>query len=567
MNQKKKRYFSKEGIITIAILFLALVAVSIFGLPRVLRLPIDVTGIIVDRDTGLPIEGAQFNLPLTDYRVKTDSLGKFTIKNLKPKQYYARIWHANYDDAELFFSVPYKFGRLKLDTIKLSLGNLAPWPIPDSIKTDNSLKGLYFDFPEGCFSSRTNKLSELPNSRIEEKQDSFGGRWILGHFRNVAVPSLTYISPGGILESCLPTALHDPVILNFKVFKDTLTIVGREPYTLGKKEFKLVYTISDMVVDTDKDGLIDKFEEFYGLDSKNPDTDGDGIDDLYDPLPTIAKSYNTNDTLRVLRKCLELIGRPFSLYSGTGNKLSSIIEALPFAPAKRLREIAEHRIDFYEPSLKWEFTYGLELVKMPSRQTGFGYPYRIYGKNFSERIPSFEITLIGLTPEEIRYFYPFLKAISSGSYNTDREKQFRFPYLESLASVDALNVSRIRQEILSCAYTALIQPQIIDGILLDYPAHPSVSGAMYIKAEGYYNCENIKKTAPRMPLLEILRMDDNSAIVRVKITGQIWDKVLLKRGDDWIIVGDYPYSKQLIIEEPCDRISKEIINVDWGDEL
>jgi hypothetical protein len=567
MKKNKKRYFSKVGLITIAVLFSALVVISMIGLPRILKLPVDVTGIMLDRDTGLPVEGAEFNLPLTNYRAKTDSLGKFIIKNLKPKQYYARIWHANYDNSELIFSVPYKFGRLKLDTIELSLGNLTPWPIPDSIKTDNSLKGLYFDFPDGCFSSRTNMLPEIPKNRIEEKQDSFGGRWILGYFGNFAGPVLTYINPEGILESCLPTALYDPVILNFKVFKDTLTIVGREPYSLKKKEFKLIYTISDMVIDTDNDGLVDKFENFYGLDSNNPDTDGDGIDDLYDPLPTIAKPYNTNDTLEVLRKCLELIGRPFSLYTATGSKLSSILEALPYTPAQRLREIAEKRIDFYEPSLKWEYTHGLELVKMPSRQTGFGYPYRIYGKNFSERVPSFEITLIGMTPEEIRYFYPFLKAISFDSYNTGRENQFRFPYLESLASANALNVSRIRQEILSSAYTALIQPQIFDGILLYYPAHPAVSGAMYIKAEGYYNQENIKKTAPRMPLLIILRMDDNSAIVRVKVTGQVWDKVLLKRGDDWIIVGDYPYSKQHIIEDPCERIWKEIINIEWGDEL
>jgi hypothetical protein len=103
--------------------------------------------------------------------------------------------------------------------------------------------------------------------------------------------------------------------------------------------------------------------------------------------------------------------------------------------------------------------------------------------------------------------------------------------------------------------------------LLDYPAHPAVSGAMYVNAEAYYNFENIKKAARRMPTLNILRMDDNSAIVRVRTTGQIWDKVFLKRGDHWIIVGDYPYSKKHIIEDPCERIWKEIINVEWGDEF
>jgi hypothetical protein len=578
MEKRGRRYFSKEGLVTIAISLSALIAISIFGLRGILKrpadfkgivvdndsgapvdgqhfglplrnyqastdtIPVDITGIVVDKDTGLPIEGAHFSLPLTGYHAWTDSLGIFTIEDLKPKQYYASIWHNYYDRSELIFSVPPESGLVKLDTIRLSIDFLPAWPIPDSIKADSSLKSMYFSLPEECFSSRTNRLSKSPANIIARKDDSHGGRWILGYFGNNAGPCLTYMSQQGIFESCLPTGLDDPVISEFAVFEDTLIIAGIEPHNFKEKEFRLVYTINDMVIDTDKDGLIDKFEDFYGLDPDDPDTDGDGIDDLSDPLPAIAKPRNTNDTLEVLRKCLELVGHPFSGYEATGFSLSYMLEALPDSPAERLLEIAERRTDFSQPSLQRKYTYGLELVNQPSSQSRFLYPYSVYGQNFCDRKSSFEITLIGMTPQEMRYFYPYLDWLSDERNYPISKHILGFPYLESMALANSSNVRRIRQEILSCAFTALIQPEIIDQTLLDYPAHPAVSGAMYIESEGHYNSDRIEKASERMPFLRIVRMDDNSAIVHVKTGGQAWDKVFLKRGHDWIIVGDYPYS-------------------------
>jgi hypothetical protein len=264
-----------------------------------------------------------------------------------------------------------------------------------------------------------------------------------------------------------------------------------------------------------------------------------------------------------LRRCLELVGYPFSLYEATGTSLVSIIEALPSGPAGRLRGIAKKRIDFGEPSLELKYTYGLDLVKIPSKYPQFRFPYCIYGQDFSDRISSFEITLTGMTPDELIYFYLYLKDLVSESHFPRKDREFNLPYLKLLASANAFNVRRIRQEILSYSFTALIQPIIIEGILLDYPAHPSVSGAMYITAENYYNCDNIRKTARRTPLLNIVKMDNNSAVVQVRTGGQAWDKVFLKRKGKWIIVGDYPYSTRPP-EDSNERHRKEFINTKWG---
>jgi len=60
-------------------------------------------------------------------------------------------------------------------------------------------------------------------------------------------------------------------------------------------------------VDSDKDGIPDSAEKVLGTDPLNPDTDGDGINDMQDKNPTIADTQFTPSTGQVAFKITNIM--------------------------------------------------------------------------------------------------------------------------------------------------------------------------------------------------------------------------------------------------------------------
>jgi hypothetical protein len=77
MADKENAYFSPEGKLTIAAILAAAVTSIFIIIPLFMPLPSDVSGVVIDDDTGRPVPDARVVMPLTELRDTTDSLGIF----------------------------------------------------------------------------------------------------------------------------------------------------------------------------------------------------------------------------------------------------------------------------------------------------------------------------------------------------------------------------------------------------------------------------------------------------------------------------------------------------------
>jgi hypothetical protein len=559
MADKENAYFSPEGKLTIAAILAAAVTSIFIIIPLFMPLPSDVSGVVIDDDTGRPVPDARVVMPLTELRDTTDSLGIFRIDDLKPKKYYLEVSHNDYQRNGLVFRVPGDGELHVLETIRLSCGSITPWPVPDYVLHDFTQKSLFFNYPCGYSSLRSNLPDNLPVYYLYSVTDFNGGRWVLRPFDRYRDAWIFYINPRGEFVARCPTGLTEQEITSARASGDSL-IISCVGFFDRDSTYEVSFGTSDMTTDSDDDGFIDKFEEFYGLDMFDKDTDHDGIDDFNDPLPTIAKPEINNDTLEVLRKCLEMEGFPFTKYEFTGNTLTSVLNALPPEAAGQLYRIAQRRADFFCVPEHGRVGWRIRRVKPGRNFSPYRLPKRIYFEDFADRKSSFELTLADMKPDELRYFFPYLS-------NLVIAEKINIPYLELLEIADERNIAQIRQRILHSAFKSVIQPRTIGHNLIDYPAHPSITGAMYIPYDRDKYPKKLLYNVPRAPVLNVVKIDDQSAVVQVKEGLNAWDKVFLKKNGEWILIDDYPYRPERETEDRCDRMMKQFLNLDVDDKM
>lgn len=559
MVEKERAYFSLEGKLTIAAILAAAVTSIFIIFPLFMPLPSNVTGVVIDDDTGRPVPDAKVVMPFINLRDITDSLGIYRIDNLKPKKYYLEVGHNDYQKNGLVFRVYGDGGLHVLDTIRLSCGSITPWPVPDYVLHDFTQKSLFFNYPCGYSSLRSNLPEYFPDYNLYSLTDSSGGRWVLTPFDRYGDAWIFYINPRGEFVARCPTGLSEQEISSARASGDSLIISCLGLFDRDIK-YEISYCADDMTTDSDGDGFIDKFEDFYSLDMFEKDTDHDGIDDLNDPLPTIPKPAINNDTLEVLRKCLELVGFPFSNYEATGNTLTSVLNALPPEAAGHLYRIAERRADFFCVPEHGRVGWRIQRVKPGRNFPLFRVPNRIYFENFADRKSSFELTLAGMTPDELRSFSPYFANLVIGEI-------ISIPNLELFEIADENNIAKIRQRIIHSAFKSIIQPQTIGRNLIDYPAHPSITGAMYIPYDPDKYPIKVLYNVPRAPVLNVVKIDNQSAVVQVRVGRNAWDKVFLKRDGEWILIDDYPYTPEREPEDRCDRMMKQFLNLDVDDKM
>jgi hypothetical protein len=100
---------------------------------------------------------------------------------------------------------------------------------------------------------------------------------------------------------------------------------GPEPPRLGAQE--AVIDPSEVLRDSDGDGLTDVEEARLGLDPRDPDTDRDGIRDGDDPAPDFAPA-DAGETETILRTCF------FATFGISGSRyvVFGVPDAVPIEP-------------------------------------------------------------------------------------------------------------------------------------------------------------------------------------------------------------------------------------------
>jgi hypothetical protein len=90
---------------------------------------------------------------------------------------------------------------------------------------------------------------------------------------------------------------------------------------------------------------------------------------------------------------------------------------------------------------------------------------------------------------------------------------------------------------------------------------------MYIPYDRDKYPKKLLYNVPRAPVLNVVKIDDQSAVVQVKEGLNAWDKVFLKKNGEWILIDDYPYRPERETEDRCDRMMKQFLNLDVDDKM
>jgi len=458
--------------------FILIVIIATFLFPDFVEYQGAIEGYVIDSTTNDPIPGVSVKLLETPRRCYTDSNGYFLFTNLIKGKWWLDFRTREYDREIKTALIRKRGGLISLDTLKMRLAYRSEWPVPEKIKSKRRFS-WGADLPEGYSVKRTIRPPQKPRYDTRTARDEKGGEWILFRLRGFAPLLITYMNPDGTMENSCPTGLDYWPVSDFYAHKDSAIITPIYPDPQNDPVF--VITLAELRKDSDGDGIIDRYEDFIGLDPENSDTDNDNIGDLDDPFPTIPKSDEYNDTTALLSEFLCNRRYTFSHTWNTANSLHHMYKVLPEEISMWLKNIVA-RIDSFNL-------------------------YYIVDEG------SFENTLVEMTPNELHYIYPVLRELQGTKYKIAYEKTLNFPYLEYLKNVNDNNERIVKEKIIESTYIFFLEPVNIYGDPVRFRAHPSITNEMYLPVaepsirhndESYYFLES-------PPYL--IKMDSSAAII------------------------------------------------------
>jgi hypothetical protein len=405
-------------------------------------------------------------------------------------------------------------GTISLGTIGMNYLSIH-WPIPDSIRNLPAFNRPTKPAPYASPTYRTIKPPCMPRDVLLREIDCNGGEWILfGLMRlNDFIQPLyvTYRYPNGKFENALPTGLYWDKEIKISITPNGIIIDPGKQSNVNWQLSKGLIKLNDLKKDDDKDGLPNLYEQYYCLNPQNPDTDGDGIDDLNDPFPARAFSEIQKDTLDILMSFFDTTGY-WNLFAR--NEFRLVKNALP------------------ESVQSW-VSKAVEMVQ------GFN-------KDHPDWYTEFEQFLIVLSSDQLRTLYPYLKAISIGTTpkSDENNNKFIFPYIESIRDANKSSLDKVRREIMKTNFIHFLRPMRFEGDLLPLGLHTPSKGVMFLGGLPD-SCPAVKYWGTgNMESVKILKMSSNAALVRFD-TDVFGDEVLLvKRDGRWVQI----WKRQIWIE-------------------
>ncbi len=472
-------------------------------------------GTVVDAATGKPIAGVWIHL-LGLGNTRTDLKGYFNFDEIEPgKQAELFFWAIDYQrNAKMAYIKP---GNRSVDMGRLEMlpDTLPSWPISDKVKNGPEI-GTNFSIglPQGYKPYRTVRPPEIPRLQMtgsgpRRAIDRAGGEWVLFDVFYNSPEFITYVNPNGAVEKSCVTDFRGYTIDSLKAGVGNIEIYGSADWGYSKPTtIKRTYTIEDLRKDSDSDSIPDRYEIECGLDPHNADTDGDGISDLDDPMPTIAKEANPSDTTAALAACLENRDWLAEIQWTRNNSLREITSIFPsrinmmiYAKAASMGKYSPIDSLSYLPYLN------------------------------DER--SFEDVLLNMTPDEVNRIYPFL-------VKADKERKnwtfhySRFPYLKYLKGLNESNWEEIKGKIINSIFVFFIVPELAPELAIEYKAQPNVTLSMYLPMADSMTYEQLREYKFKARTgLELKRLNSDAAIVHKGPT----EYQLVKRNGKWIVVG------------------------------
>ena len=464
-----------------------------------------VYGKLIDKSTQLPISNADIGIIYGEYQnpiprdvkrpmdilAKTDSFGCFVLSGVPTGELHLIIYARGYQYATRKLVTSNSLLKTEAGTIELESDVRMNWPIEQN-SNEYKLTDLRqsADLPPNFKPRRTIKPPFKPENCLHGTIDSIGGMWLFFQFYYEFPLMITYMNPDGSMENYCPTEFTSSNLDNLIAQNNKLIICWNKNRDSYSKSDSLVceFKIEDLRRDSDSDGLVDRFETYVGLDPNNSDSDGDGIDDLNDPFPTLAQNTVYNDTTAVIESFFECQDYDSHHLWLLGNTFDDIIKALPSKASSWVKGITAN-LDY------------------------------ILDKKFARKIGSFERVLYDLDAKSLSRMAQYLKSIKRPPNKFPERSSFDFPYLEAMSHANDSNIVSVREKILDSTFKLFLIPSAIAGDPVMFKAHPINTNLILIPKTLRFGHEHedyreIKRKIGVTPPPQLIKMDSDSAIIK-----------------------------------------------------
>jgi hypothetical protein len=461
------------------------------------------TGRVVDIKTKHPIANAVVYIPNSENYSLTDYDGKFELTSGRPGKTLIDIKARGFESKLCEDKNNRILTTTDIGTIFLETDIMVGWPIPDSIKTkiNNISPTLTYSWDNEIKRSvrLSFKFKEPPEDadyfpRSHSLRDSTGGEWYL-FFIWDSPYMITYINPDGSFERYIPTPLMQRGYRSMELRGKLLYVSG----VLGKKpenqeSYLDSFTVADLHADVDNDSLLDRFELFCRTDPNNSDSDNDGLSDFEDPMPTIARNTQYNDTTALLEVVLGDV--EFNPLIFESNSINRVTESLRDNDRTRFINIAQNYVPFFEENTSY------------------------YG--------SFEGLLLKMNIAELKIIASILRNNFS-----DFELSNRFHYYSYLTQVSENNIDLVKAEIFADISTIPIIPVNVQGDVVDFRTHPKNSWQIILPVNPYEFHRKILERLYIREYIDLMKMNSSEAVVHLSTPLFGYELIYIKHQGKW----------------------------------
>jgi hypothetical protein len=493
---KKKAFWLWAAILVILL-------ISIYTIRIIFWPQYKFTGKVVDKETQKPITGAIAYILNSENYAFTDKLGIFELVSDQPGKFLINIEARGFKSKLCEDKTTKILTSTDLGTIYLENDIRVGWPVPDSLKNRNlnlpiSVMSL-LDYKITRSVRLSFKLKDPPADtdffpRSHSIKDSIGGEWYL-FFIWDSPYMITYINPDSVFERYIPTPLTQHGFRSMELRGNRLYLTG----VLGKKleyqeDYLDSFSVVDFRTDSDNDSLLDRFEIFCGLDPQKSDSDNDSLSDFDDPLPTIPRHTQYNDTTAVLETVLDEI--EFTPLYFEFHSINGITENLKGNDRKRFINIAQKHVLLFQ--------------------------------DFTSYYGSFEELLLKMNLIELQSVASILR----NNYS-DLELSNNFHCYKQLDRVNENNIEKIKAAILDEFSHIPIIPVNIQGDIVEFAAHPTNSWETILPISSFEFRRKVLERFYIKDSIKLIKMNATEAIVHYETKGFGYELVYVKREGNW----------------------------------
>jgi hypothetical protein len=226
-------------------------------------------------------------------------------------------------DALLAFLTHNRMNRNLKIVVLTALGQIGTESAVEAVRKFEDWSQKRFSEPQllelGTQESEVDHFGGFDAEILAQSTDSEKKKWAIIPLNRYGNIDIWLVSMNDKKQWSEPIFINFPDFLklrNTKEIKWNLNVKGDSVRIESDKVYE--YKISDLLKDSDKDGLPDIVEERFLTDPKNPDSDKDGVQDGKDSNPLTPKHKDVNDTTEIRQAV-------FSALFATSNSQNAIV--------------------------------------------------------------------------------------------------------------------------------------------------------------------------------------------------------------------------------------------------